>query len=48
LVEQLNELREIGQRAREPIDLVDDDHIDLARPDICQQALQGRAIGIAA
>ena len=44
LVEQLDELGEVGKRAGEPVDLVDDDDVDPVGPDLVQQALQGRAI----
>jgi hypothetical protein len=29
-IEQLDELSEVGQRAGQPVDLVNDDHIDLS------------------
>ncbi len=35
-VEQLDQLGEVGKRPRQPVDLVDDDHVDLARPHIVQ------------
>ena len=44
LVEQLDQLGEIGERAGQPVDLVDHHDVDLAGPDIGQQALQGRAV----
>ena len=47
-VEQLDELGEVGQRAGQPVDLVDDDDIDLSGADIVQQPLQRRAVGVAA
>ena len=43
-VEQLDQLGEIGQRAGEPVDLVDHHDVDLAGPDIGQELLQGRAV----
>ncbi len=43
-VEQLNQLGEVGKRPRQPVDLVDDDHVDLASPDIVQQLLQRRPL----
>ena len=48
LVEQFDQLGEVGQRAGQAVDLVDDDDIDLPAPNILQQSLQGRAVGIAA
>jgi hypothetical protein len=33
-VKDLDELGEIGERARQPVDLIDDDHVDLAGLDI--------------
>ena len=51
-VEQLDQLGKVRQRAGQPVDLVDDDNIDPAVPDVGQQSLQrgalGRAAGIAA
>ena len=44
LVEQLDQLGEIGQRPGQPVDLVDDDDVDLAGADLGQQLLQGRAV----
>ena len=44
-IEQLDQLGEVGQRAGQPVDLVDDDDVDLAGPDILQQPLQGRPVG---
>src|ERR1700722_7130277 len=44
-VEQLHQLGEVGQGAGEPIDLVDDDNVDPAIPDIREQSLQRRAFG---
>ena len=44
LVEQLDQLGEVGERAGEPVDLVDHHDVDLAGPDIGQQGLQGRAV----
>ena len=48
LIEQLDQLGEVGQRAGQAVDLVDDDDVDLAGSHILQQPLQGRAVGIAA
>ena len=48
LVEQLDELGEVRQRAGQAVDLIDDDHVDLAGPYVLQEPLQGRAVGIAA
>jgi hypothetical protein len=44
LVEQLHKLREICQRSRQSVHLVDDDDIDLPAADVAQQLLQGRAV----
>ena len=44
LVEQLDQLGEVGERAGQAIDLIDDDDVDLAGPDLVQQSLQGRAV----
>ena len=30
-IERLDQLGEVGKRPRQPVDLVDDDHVDLAR-----------------
>jgi hypothetical protein len=38
-IEHLDHLREVGQRAREPIDLVDHHYIDETFADICEQPL---------
>jgi hypothetical protein len=43
-VEQLHQLGEIGQRAGQAVDLVDDDDVDLAVADIVQQPLQRRPV----
>jgi hypothetical protein len=43
-IEQLNQLGEIYQRSRQPIDLVDDDDINLAGADIVQQVLKIGAV----
>ena len=44
LVEQLHQLGEVGQRAGQPVDLVDDDDVDLPGSHLVQQVLQGRAV----
>ncbi len=44
LVEQLDQLGEVGQRPGQPVDLVDHDDVDLAGPDLGEQRLQGRAV----
>ena len=44
LIEQFDELGEIGERAGEAIDLVDYHGVDLAGPDIGQEVLQGRVV----
>ena len=48
LVERLDQLGEVEQRAGQPVDLVDDDDVDPAGGDIGQQPLQGRALERAA
>ena len=47
-VEELDQLGKIGQRAGQPVDLVDHDHVDLAGLDVFEQMLQGRAVHVAA
>src|SRR6202043_1380455 len=47
-VEDLDELGKIGERAGQPVDLIDDDHIDLACLDIGDQPFQGRPLHRAA
>jgi hypothetical protein len=47
-VKNLDDLGEIRQRSRQPIDLVDDDHVDLADANVVQHPLQRRAIHRAA
>ena len=37
----VDKLGKIGERARQPVDLIDDDHIDLAFLDIGDQPFQG-------
>src|SRR3989442_3077518 len=44
LVEQFHQLGEIRQRPGQPVYLVDHHNINLAGPDIGQEALQGRAV----
>ena len=41
-VECLDQLGEVGERAGQPIDLIDDDHVDPSRLHIGKQALQSR------
>ena len=48
LVEQLDELGKVCQRAGQPVDLVNHDNIDLAGPYVSKELLQGWAVGIAA
>src|SRR5215472_6807517 len=43
-VEDLDDLRKIGERAGQPVDLVDDDRIDPTRCDVGEQPLQSRPI----
>src|SRR6185437_16840396 len=44
-VEEFDQLGEIGERSGEPIDLVDDDHIDSSFADAIEQTLQCRTVG---
>jgi hypothetical protein len=48
LIEQLDELGEVSQRAGQTIDLVDNDDVDLSSLHILKQPAQRRAVGIAA
>ena len=43
-VEQFDQLGEVGERAGQPVDFVDDDDVDFSGPDLVQQRLQGRAL----
>jgi len=43
-VEQLDQLGEVGERSRQPVHLVDDDHVDLAGLNILQQFLERRPL----
>ena len=43
-IECLDQLGEVGERAGQPIDLVDDDHVDLFRLHVNEQLLQSRPI----
>ena len=47
-VEDLDEPGEVGERPGQPVDLVDDDHVDLAGLDIGDQPFQGRPLHRAA
>ena len=47
-LEDLDDAGEIAERARQPVDLVDDDHVDAAALDVAQQPLQPRALHRAA
>ena len=44
-IEQFDQFCEVGQRSGQPIDLVDDDDVDLPASDIVQKLLQVRTIG---
>jgi hypothetical protein len=44
LVEELDQLGEVGERAGQPIDLIDDDHIDASGLHVDEQLLQGRPV----
>ena len=48
LLERLDQLGEVHQRAAEPVDLVDDDDVDQPGLDVAQQPLQGRPLQRAA
>ncbi len=48
LVEQLDELGEVGQRPGQPVDFVDNDHVDLAGPHVRKEPPQRRSLSIAA
>ena len=43
-IEDLDDLGEVGQRAGQPVDLVDHHNVDLAGRDVGQQTLQGRPL----
>src|SRR5467141_2579196 len=47
-IEDLDQPGKIGERAGQPVDLVDDDDVDPAFPDVGEQALQRRPLHIAA
>src|SRR5271168_1377031 len=51
-IEEFDQLGEVGEQAGQPVDLVDDDHVDSARANVIQQLLERwpvhRAAGIAA
>src|SRR3979409_2074791 len=40
-VKDIDELGKIGERARQPVNLINDDHVDLAGLDIGDQPFQG-------
>ena len=44
LVEQLDQFGEVRERAGQPINLIDDDHIDPPRLHIVEKLLQGRTV----
>ena len=39
LIEQFDQLGEVGQRSRQPVDFVDDDDVDLAAPNVFKKLL---------
>ena len=43
-IEDFDELGEIGQRAGEPVYLVDDDDVNALATNVIEQALQGGAL----
>ena len=47
-IQNLNDLGEVGERARQAIDLVDDDHIDALCPDIVEQPNKTGPLHVAA
>jgi hypothetical protein len=47
-IEHVNDLGEVGERAGEPVDLVDDDDVDLAGGDVGQQPLEAGPVHVAA
>jgi hypothetical protein len=47
-VEELDQAGKIGERAGQPVDLVDDHDVDAARPDTGEQALRRGSLEIAA
>jgi hypothetical protein len=44
LIEKLDQFREVGKRARQSVDLVYQDNVDLAGANVVEQSLQGRAV----
>ena len=44
LIENLDQLRKVGKRARQSVNLVDQDNVDLAGANVVEQSLQGRAV----
>ena len=51
-VEEFDQLGKVGERAGQPVDLVDNDHVDPASPNVIEEPLEGwpvhRAAGVAA
>ena len=47
-IQNLDDLGEVGERARQAIHLVDNDHIDALCPDIVQQPNETRPLHVAA
>ena len=43
-IKHLDDLGEVHERSGQPVDLVDDDHIDLPRPYVMEQILERRAV----
>ena len=43
-IERLDQLGEVGERAGQPIDLIDDDHVDPSRLHVDEQFLQRRPL----
>ena len=40
-VKQFDQLGKVGERAGQPVDLIDDDHVDPASADAVEQLLEG-------
>jgi hypothetical protein len=47
-VEVLDQLGEVGERARQPVDFVDDDHVDATSANVVEQPFEGRPLHRAA
>jgi len=47
-VEQFDQPGEVGERARQPVDLIDDDHVDPVSANVVEQPLERRPLHRAA